>query len=766
MATCAGGGELPGPAGAAVQGCHGRPDSDHHASQRGLSAEGSLLDLFRGSFRDGEGIAHLLNHTLIVAVDPGAMARCEAVHPHCYVLEVTAAKVSSANRFMSKSFIELVWAKLSLQQRVLQLGYNYLFTPPVEAQLAPAPPHHCRHCRPHVLAQLEVGLAAEHLAMLPDDSALQLAGAHCPVHGLVPVACHPGPKPGRHSSCGVQDVDIVWFRDPFRHISLYADLAISTDFFSGDPDDAVKNAPNTGFYYVKSTNRTVEMLRRWRAARSLPRPGGGGPTNDQGIFNEIKAGLVAGELRIRLVFLDTVFFDSFCRFHGEMDKVCTMHANCCIGLETKVHDLRNVVADWKNYSRLTPPEKMGSQLKWREVFDTYHGILNKYGEYLMGIEPKNTKVPLQAKTLVRLNNAEDRNPNFDYTVMQPVQHQNLNQTKVCSALPESYQEHHGKYKGLNHMSLASTGTGSFEIDHGQYKAPAHSTGEASYQSLHHQYNITNPSAVDPNANSLYQNHQDTYMNNLFMITGRYAHGNDGMFNEAEASEQWVDKQGSYDSQFDNNKSDTRNNCSEHKTFHGQKITDENEDMEGSFCYQFGTNTSDNNTYNNSEEGQLTEEELEDPSPKYDLFGDDAYHSCDEIIDDGPQDPSSSNNNVPEVPVEHLTEHDIQDFLDNEEDAAAVRTSSQEVRAHHTPHIGMIFDCDDAAHKFFNDYASICSFSIRKSGNYHARKEGSSGHTRLTIQCNRSGKPVDEETLEAKRKEKQKKRQEKAGSNRR
>ena len=122
-----------------------------------------------------------------------------------------------------------------------------------------------------------------------------------------------------------QDVDIIWFRDPFRHISLYADMAISTDFFNGDPDDARKNAPNTGFYYVKSTNRTVEMLRRWRAARTRSRPGG--PTNDQGVFNDIKAELVAGELHIRLMFLDTVFFDGFCEFRGEMDRVCTMHAN-------------------------------------------------------------------------------------------------------------------------------------------------------------------------------------------------------------------------------------------------------------------------------------------------------------------------------------------------------------------------------------------------------------------------------------------------------
>ena len=89
---------------------------------------GSLLDLFRGSFRDGEGIAHLLNHTLIVAADPGALALCEAVHPHCYLLQVMAAGVSSANGFLTRSYLELVWSKLTFQHRVLQLGYNYLYT--------------------------------------------------------------------------------------------------------------------------------------------------------------------------------------------------------------------------------------------------------------------------------------------------------------------------------------------------------------------------------------------------------------------------------------------------------------------------------------------------------------------------------------------------------------------------------------------------------------------------------------------------------------
>ncbi|RLN03450.1 uncharacterized protein C2845_PM13G17470 [Panicum miliaceum] len=143
----------------------------------------------------------------------------------------------------------------------------------------------------------------------------------------------------------------MWLRDPFRHINLYADVTMSCDAFSGDPE-SLKNSPNTGFYYVKSTARTVAMVRYWRAAR--PRfP----PHHDQKIFDNIKREL-AGELGVRIAFLDTALFGTFCEFRDGIDGgVCTMHANCCIGLDNKVRELRGVVAAWKNYTALPPAEK-------------------------------------------------------------------------------------------------------------------------------------------------------------------------------------------------------------------------------------------------------------------------------------------------------------------------------------------------------------------------------------------------------------------------
>jgi hypothetical protein len=158
----------------------------------------------------------------------------------------------------------------------------------------------------------------------------------------------------------VQDVDIVWFRNPFRHISAFADMTTSSDVFSGDAD-SLDNWPNTGFFYVKATNRTVEMLRRWRAARArFP------PNHEQAIFNEIKHEL-ARDLGARVRFLDTARFGGFCRiFHTDMAAACTMHANCCFGLANKLHDLRDVLGQWKNYTGLTPQEKKSQKFTWKD----------------------------------------------------------------------------------------------------------------------------------------------------------------------------------------------------------------------------------------------------------------------------------------------------------------------------------------------------------------------------------------------------------------
>jgi hypothetical protein len=244
------------------------------------AAPGSLLDLFLESFRVGDGTAPLLRHVLIVAMDPAAMARCRTLHRHCYhYAPLPGVDFASAKFFLSKDYLELVWSKLKLQRRVLQLGYTFVFT----------------------------------------------------------------------------DVDVLWFRNPLKHVTAYADMSVSSDVFFGDADN-VDNFPNTGFFHVKPNNRTVAMTAAWHEARERF-PG----KNEQPVFNAIKKGLVA-DLGLRLQYIDPAFVAGFCSYGKDLGKVCTMHANCCVGLRNKLADLRTVLDDWRNYTAM--PHWARHQAKW------------------------------------------------------------------------------------------------------------------------------------------------------------------------------------------------------------------------------------------------------------------------------------------------------------------------------------------------------------------------------------------------------------------
>nr|BDI54668.1 protein FAR1-RELATED SEQUENCE 5-like [Triticum aestivum] len=112
-------------------------------------------------------------------------------------------------------------------------------------------------------------------------------------------------------------------------------------------------------------------------------------------------------------------------------------------------------------------------------------------------------------------------------------------------------------------------------------------------------------------------------------------------------------------------------------------------------------------------------------------------------------------------VQKLTQEDILIFLENDSIEAA-QSASQEVRSHHVPHVDMVFDTDDAAYNFYNEYASIAGFSVIKASRYCGKKQGGSAATRVTFKCNRSGRVIDEEEQENRKKKRRDTRQQKTG----
>ncbi|XP_057871312.2 uncharacterized protein At4g15970 [Cryptomeria japonica] len=155
------------------------------------------------------------------------------------------------------------------------------------------------------------------------------------------------------------DADIMWFRNPFDHLATDADFQIACDRYNGNPTD-LNNAVNGGFNYVKSNDRTIQFYRYWYSSHKLY-PG----KHDQDVLNYIKHNEEIRKMGLSMRFLDTSYFGGFCEPRKDFTKICTMHANCCVGLKTKLHDLRLMLTDWKNFQSLAIQDRLLQEPLWR-----------------------------------------------------------------------------------------------------------------------------------------------------------------------------------------------------------------------------------------------------------------------------------------------------------------------------------------------------------------------------------------------------------------
>ncbi|KAL9232001.1 hypothetical protein vseg_007151 [Gypsophila vaccaria] len=154
------------------------------------------------------------------------------------------------------------------------------------------------------------------------------------------------------------DTDVLWFRDPLPHFIHESDFQTSCDNYNGREYD-MDNPPNVGLMYVRSNNRTIKFYDYWVSLRATyPK------LHEQDVFNVIKKGEFIKEIGLKVRFLDTDYFGGFCTPSRDFNKVCTMHANCRIGLSRKIADLNTTLEDWKIYF-LSENRTLPGQFRWR-----------------------------------------------------------------------------------------------------------------------------------------------------------------------------------------------------------------------------------------------------------------------------------------------------------------------------------------------------------------------------------------------------------------
>ncbi|XP_027351180.1 uncharacterized protein At4g15970-like [Abrus precatorius] len=82
------------------------------------ASPGSMLEILLQSFKSGEGTQRLLNHLLVITMDPQAFEYCRSLHPNC--IHPSTFRSSYHNAF--------TFTRNDVLLDVLQLGYNIIFT--------------------------------------------------------------------------------------------------------------------------------------------------------------------------------------------------------------------------------------------------------------------------------------------------------------------------------------------------------------------------------------------------------------------------------------------------------------------------------------------------------------------------------------------------------------------------------------------------------------------------------------------------------------
>ncbi|KAK1417824.1 hypothetical protein QVD17_26958 [Tagetes erecta] len=119
----------------------------------------SMFDCLLESFRIGNQTERFLKHLVVVAVDQKAYDRCLKLHPHCYHLVTDGSDFSEEAYFMTPDYLKLVWRKIDFLGKVLNLGYNFVFTVRTHASITVLYPpfllfHICCHFSLNIVISL------------------------------------------------------------------------------------------------------------------------------------------------------------------------------------------------------------------------------------------------------------------------------------------------------------------------------------------------------------------------------------------------------------------------------------------------------------------------------------------------------------------------------------------------------------------------------------------------------------------------------------
>ncbi|XP_020208262.1 uncharacterized protein At4g15970 [Cajanus cajan] len=95
-----------------------------------LAGPGSVLDILLQSFKSGEGTQRLLNHLVIITMDPQAFEYCRSIHPYCIHPSIFPHHFATKKQSIVPTPVHslFTWTRNDVLYEVVRLGYSIVFT--------------------------------------------------------------------------------------------------------------------------------------------------------------------------------------------------------------------------------------------------------------------------------------------------------------------------------------------------------------------------------------------------------------------------------------------------------------------------------------------------------------------------------------------------------------------------------------------------------------------------------------------------------------
>ncbi|XVE84146.1 hypothetical protein DITRI_Ditri16bG0146400 [Diplodiscus trichospermus] len=150
------------------------------------------------------------------------------------------------------------------------------------------------------------------------------------------------------------NADVMWLRNPLRGLMPNWDISISCELYPID-DETFGIGGDGGFFHVKADEVTFEFIKNCNLKR-VWYPDSQHLSLCKIVGNDPYINLIG----LRVNYFNEVNFGGLCQ-PCDLNQIYTVQANCCEDIDSKIHDLKLVLDDWRNFTALSAN---GASSKW------------------------------------------------------------------------------------------------------------------------------------------------------------------------------------------------------------------------------------------------------------------------------------------------------------------------------------------------------------------------------------------------------------------